>query len=310
MKRIVSICVAFVLICFLCIGCEKAPSAGMDPAAMIPIPSSGSILGKEISTQIDWAAMAPVPFSGYICGTEGSDTFLQIPVFLPGPVNAQLNGFISIQLTGSGSSLRCSPIRFFPTSTYNEKGDYTLTSIELYVELEHAGEYTVDTLSLEFDDGSRIEKKLGEIQFLVEESETPEHPIYMSQCCLNQMDLDSLRISYTNSSEFPVTIVGLELPDALFGEQSVKAYHGREFIAEAEVESLTIPAGETHSYEFSLQPNPEYFQEPEPLFLFLPNLIYSVSGQEAKIPAQIQATVIDHPYPPEYVEPLLAAYSQ
>lgn len=166
---------------------------------------SESKLARPYGDSIYSNIKAPA-FSGYICGYEGSKTFLQLPIFIQTDSELSINEITNISLTGDKVTFPCSDysLSSFTESKYD---GYKFATLSFRMSLEKRGNFQLSKINIVFSDQSEAQLNLGEINLDIRANQAPEiEYLSMSQFFVNQAEPSTLRISYTNNTNEPITI--------------------------------------------------------------------------------------------------------
>ena len=262
-------------------------------------------------TGIEWTCMRLVPFSGYIAGFENTHTFVQLPVFFSGAGNLfnelDISRIRSIYLTGESYTLESSDFSIIgATNTHERK--YFLATLQFRVFLPSAGNFVVNQVKVILDCGTEIFNQLGRIFFDIIEYHEPQ-TIAMRQFMIMQSAPAPLKIAFENTSDYEVEIISLLFGEEILANSNISILRFAYWNAESIDEELYIPPNEERTFAFFYEINPDMFLTQDDVFLLLlPFIQYRANDVIRKMPAQIQATVVQTAFSSEFVSSLLDTY--
>lgn len=253
--------------------------------------------------EVTWADGKPAPFGAYVYSRAGETSFLQLPIFFPGTVNEVSGAGISgLSLLGDGIELNCDPDTT-PNLIIDEERGCTLLTLSFRVEPLAAGEYQVDRLRITLQSGEELNFDLGKMRFVAEENDDGEMPLELHSAWINQSEFDRLTVTYVNTTDQPVNILGLDFPGLTGITCSVECYMDVEMILSAQ--DTVIPPGEQRTVCFLLS-GAGVDSLRETGFAFLnPRLSCQWEGQVLTMPMQKQPLVVQPPFTDEFVSGLL-----
>lgn len=230
-----------------------------------------------------------LPFSGYICGFENTETFVQLPLLLLEDEKISAANIRSMQLIGEANQLECKDFAISPY-TKSEKQGWNLCTLSFRVQLANNGEYKVNTLALQFSDGTQLRCKIGEIEFEVIENKAQIGNLSMRQFVVNQIEPLQYKISYANNTDEIVTIEDFTYPDDVCTGISITQY--ADFELKKHEDGYEIPPHETRTFVIKYDFDDRFTKTDGRLFYMLPFVKYSVKDEIFEMPAQTQATVV------------------
>lgn len=233
-------------------------------------------------------------FSGYICGVKGSETFLQLPIFVPDESNFSLNGVNQISLTGDKISFSCSNYLLSPF-TESEYEGYKFATLSFRVLLEESGEFVVDKLKISSSENSAIELNLGKITLDILDHQVPQTDyLSMSQFFISQAKPSSFRISYTNNTDKDIRIETFTYPSDVCSEIKIEKYD--DFELSTKETDFIIPPREEKTFLITFEFDDKFIENEGKFFYFLPFVVYEIDDTQFTMPGQIQATVVQTPF--------------
>lgn len=260
-----------------------------------------SACGNKNATYDEFGYSIKSPdFSGYICGYEGSETFIQLPIFIPIENDLLVNDITKIVLSGDEVALSCSDYKLssFTESKYD---GYKFSTLSFRVLLAEKGNFSVNKLSISLSGKSTTELNLGKIDFDIRENQAPKMEyLSMSQFFINQEEPSTLRISYVNNTNEPISIKSFSYPTDICSGIEIEKYS--DFELSSKEESLIIPPKEEKTFVVTFDFESEFIDNYGHFFYFLPFVEYEIDNTQVIIPGQTQATVVQAPFSEEAIK--------
>lgn len=272
----------FLIVLSLLSACRKDPSA----------------YGDSIYSNIK----APA-FSGYICGYEGSKTFLQLPIFIQTDSELSINEITNISLTGDKVTFPCSDysLSSFTESKYD---GYKFATLSFRTSLEKKGNFQLSKINIVFSDQSEAQLNLGEINLDIRANQAPEiEYLSMSQFFVNQAEPSTLRISYTNNTNEPITINNFSYPSDICTGVEIEKYS--DFELSTKENDLIIPPTEEKTFVVTFDFDSDFINNEGQFYYFLPFVEYKINNTEVVIPGQTQATIVQIPFSEKIIKKII-----
>lgn len=242
-------------------------------------------------------------FSGYICGYEGDETFIQLPIFIPIENDVLINDITKIVLSGDEVALSCSDYKLssFTESKYD---GYKFATLSFRILLAEKGNFSVNKLIISFSEKSTLVLNLGEIDLDIRENQAPKTEyLSMRQFFVNQVEPSTLRISYANNTNEPISIISFSYPTDICSGIQIEKYS--DFELSSKEEDLIIPPNEEKTFVVTFDFESEFIDNHGQFFYFLPFVEYEIDNTQVIIPGQTQATVVQAPFSEETIKNLL-----
>ena len=233
-------------------------------------------------------------FSGYICGYKGSETFLQLPIFIPNDKDLSANEINRITLSGDDAEFSCSDYRL-SSFTESQNSDYKFSTLSFRVLLEESGKFSVSKLHISFSDGSKTELSLGKIDFDIQENQALQTEfLSMRQFFVNQTSPSTLRVSYFNNTDKDISITNFTYPSDVCSGIEIERYD--DFELSIKEEGLIIPPKEEKTFLITFDFEKDFIENEGRFFYFLPFIKYEIDNSQIVMPGQTQATVVQIPF--------------
>lgn len=252
-----------------------------------------------------WTYITPVPFSGYLCNYSESNTFLQLPFFIPKEysANTDLSEIIKITLVGADITLNCTDYKI---SSYKEleHSNSKLGTLSFRMNLPKSGTYYVDNIELTLKSGEKIKKPLDKLTIRTIEKEEETNHLEMREFIVNQSQGTSFKVSYFNTTSENIEVVNMSFPIDIYSELEIKKY--TDFALTTMEDDLIVPPNEERTFTFSFSPTQKYIQAKQHYFYMLPFITYFSDGKMVTATSQTQATIVQTPFTDEIIKNILS----
>lgn len=151
---------------------------------------------------------------------------------------------------------------------------------------------------------SEAQLNLGEINLDIRANQAPEiEYLSMSQFFVNQAEPSTLRISYTNNTNEPITINNFSYPSDICTGVEIEKYS--DFELSTKENDLIIPPTEEKTFVVTFDFDSDFINNEGQFYYFLPFVEYKINNTEVVIPGQTQATIVQIPFSEKIIKKII-----
>ena len=252
---------------------------------------------------LNYTNIKPVPFNGYICGYKNSETYIQLPFFLPKNENISVTDITKISLSNKEQNFSCKDYRFSSYRRSKIEG-YKISTLSFRVNLSEEGTFLFNSLKIYLNDGRELSWKLGDIEIsVVKETPLLSEQLSMRKFIINQSQALTYKVSYMNNTDRDILIKSFSYPNNLCNGSELQKY--KDFGLKEPETGLNIPPHEERTFLVAFNFEHNFSETKGQFFYMLPFLYYEIVNQQMKMPAQTQATVVQIPFTEEIISSII-----